>query len=174
MRNRKIVHMAMLITLGLLLFLFESLIPRPLPWAKPGFSQIATLIALYLWGWREAVVLVTARICLAALVAGGLAGPAFWIALPSAIAAALMMAAWRSAAGDRFSILGISVVGALTHNVIQLFMAYVLLVRHSHIFYLFPLLWLPALFTGLIVGVIASAALSLLKRAAFQGEPVRI
>lgn len=156
--------MAVLITAGLLLFLFESLIPRPLPWAKPGFSQMVTLIALYLWGWREAVMVVAARVSLAALIAGSFAGPAFWIALPSGICAALIMAGCRAVAGERLSIIGISMIGALTHNLVQLVAAWLLLVQQPQIFYLFPLLWLPAIVTGILVGWLAHASLTLLHR----------
>ncbi len=98
---RKITQLALLTGAGLALFLFESLIPRPLPWIKPGLSQIATIVALYAYGWREAIAVVAARVCLGALLIGSFAGPGFWLALPAGAAAALVMALVHRWSGDR-------------------------------------------------------------------------
>ncbi|HOT97821.1 MAG TPA: Gx transporter family protein [bacterium] len=50
MDARKHSRLALLTADGLALSLFESVMPRPLPWIKPGLSRIATLAALYLHG----------------------------------------------------------------------------------------------------------------------------
>ena len=53
-----------------------------------------------------------------------------------------------------FSVVGVSVAGAVTHNVVQLLAAY-LLVRHLALFYYMPYLILIAVPTGLFVGFAA-------------------
>ncbi len=161
----KITRLALLATAGLALFLFESLIPRPLPWIKPGLSQIATLIALYVYGWRESLAVVVLRVGLAALLTGSFAGPGFWLALPAGVTAALVMAAARAAAGRHLSIAGVSMIGALTHNLIQLALVRLFYVRNSEIWTLLPMVWLPALFTGLAVGLAARMLIEFGRRA---------
>jgi heptaprenyl diphosphate synthase len=44
-------RLAGLIVVGLLLFIFEAYLPRPVPWLKFGLANIVTLIALYWIGW---------------------------------------------------------------------------------------------------------------------------
>jgi heptaprenyl diphosphate synthase len=149
----RLTRLALLTAAGLTLFLFESLIPRPLPWIKPGLSQIATVVALFLYGWREAAIVVTARVILAALLTGSFASPGFWLSLPSGLTAALLMALARWIGGKSVGIVGISVVGALTHNMVQLALVALILVQGTEVFFLLPMVWLPAIFTGLVVGV---------------------
>lgn len=161
----KITRLALLATAGLALFLFESLIPRPLPWIKPGLSQIATLLALYIYSWRESLAVVALRVALAALLTGSFAGPGFWLALPAGVTAALVMAAARTAGGRVLSMAGVSMIGALTHNLTQLALVRLFYVRSSEVLYLLPLVWLPALFTGLVVGLAAHLLLEFSRRA---------
>lgn len=155
MDARKIARLALLTTTSLALFLFESLIPRPLPWIKPGLSQIATLTALYLYGWREALAVVVGRVVLAALLTGAFAGPGFWLSLPAGVTAALAMAAVRWTGRGRIGIAGVSVIGALVHNLTQLALVALWIVRGEQVLFLLPLVWLPAVATGLAVGLAA-------------------
>ena len=153
MNAKKITQLALLTAAGLVLFLFESVIPRPLPWIKPGLSQIATLVALYLFGWREALVVVGARVLLGSLLTGTFIGPGFWLALPAGMSAAVSMACTRSVARESVGMAGVSVIGALVHNLTQLALVRLFFVQSEEVIYLLPLVWLPAIFTGLIVGL---------------------
>lgn len=161
----KVSRLALVVAAGLALFVFESLMPRPLPWVKPGLAQIATLIALYLWGWQEAVLVVVARVLLGSLLTGSFASPAFWLALPAGVAAALAMALVRCAAGHAVGIAGVSVIGALVHNLVQLLLVRALWAPGPGLLYLLPLVWLPAILTGLLVGLAAHLLLHTAGRA---------
>jgi len=77
----------------------------------------------------------------AALVSISLMGLAFWLS--------------RSIKYVRLSIVGISVIGALAHNLTQLFLAYFILIRHQGIFIFLPWLCIGAIFMGWITGVAA-------------------
>jgi len=74
------------------------------------------------------------------------------------------MAAARSAGGRSLSIAGVSMIGALTHNLTQLALVRLFYVRSSEIWTLLPLVWLPALFTGLAVGLAARLLIDFSRR----------
>jgi len=147
--------MGLLIAAGLLLFLFESLIPRPLPWFKPGLANLLTLLALYRFDSRSAMIVTLGRILLAALILGTLFSPIFWLSISAGCGAALSMSLLYRAGKRLFSPIGISLAGAVVHNVTQLLMAWLLIVKDAHIILLLPLLLLPALLTGPLVGLVA-------------------
>jgi energy-coupling factor transport system permease protein len=68
----------------------------------------------------------------------------------------------------RLSLIGISVVGALSHNMVQLCLAYLLLVKHRGIFVFAPWLCIGAVGMGLITGVVARRVCIRLKESAEQ------
>lgn len=151
--NYRLVRLSLLIGLGLVLFLFESLIPRPLPWLKPGFAHIATLIAIYTMDSSAAMVVVITRVLLGSLISGSLFNPAFVLALGGGIMATLIMSLAKRYLSMIFSIFGVSILGAVIHNLSQLFLVEILIVHRIEIFYLTPLMMLSAIFTGFIVAL---------------------
>ena len=51
-----------------------------------------------------------------------------------------------------FSPIGLSVLGGFIHNLTQLLVAYLLIVKHLEIFYLFPILAVIGIITGFFNG----------------------
>lgn len=152
---RKIVWLAVLIAIGLIIFLFETYIPRPLPWLKPGLANMTTLLALYLFGVEAALIVVAGRVFLGTLIMGTFLNPAFILAMGGGILAILAMATAKKIGPQLFSIFGISIIGAITHNIAQLILVEFIIVKQIEIFYLLPILILSALFTGMIVAFIS-------------------
>ncbi|UCE08217.1 MAG: Gx transporter family protein [bacterium] len=158
--NSKLVRLSLLISLGLILFLFESSIPRPLPWLKPGLAHIATLIAIFMMGISEAMIVVVTRVLVGSLLLGSLFNPAFVLSLGGGITATLAMGLIHCYFSQTFSIFGISILGAVVHNLTQLILVELLIVRRIEIFYLAPLMILSSLFTGFIVALVSYLLLS--------------
>lgn len=150
---RKITQLALLTCIGLILYVFETYIPQPLPWAKLGLSQMAALMSLYVFGWREALIVTVARGVLGALLLGSFAGPAFWLSIGAGLTSVAIMSVVHITWDKQVSIVGVSLCGAMTHNLTQLLLAYWLIVHTRTIFYLLPLIMLPAIFAGIVVGV---------------------
>jgi heptaprenyl diphosphate synthase len=59
----------------------------------------------------------------------------------------------RQLAGKFFSEIGVSVIGAVTHNLAQLLVAYALLVKNDSILLLAPVMILTAIGTGVVNGI---------------------
>ncbi len=168
--SRRIVYCALLVAAGLVLFLFESLIPRPLPWMKPGLANAAGLVALYLFGAREAAAVTLLRVVVGALILGTLFNPSFFLSLGGGVTAVIAMTVVRHFGQEFFSIVGVSVCGAAGHNLAQLSLAYALIVRRAELFFLLPAMILTALFTGVVVGLLAHLMLTSGLRA-WRGKP---
>ena len=153
--SQKPVWLAMLIATGLIIFIFEMYIPRPLPWLKPGLANIATLLALYMFGIQAAFVVFISRVILGSLIMGTLLNPVFLLSFGGGIAATSIMAVTKRFGEKFFSIFGVSIMGAVVHNIVQLILVAVLIIHQSGIFYLTPVMLISSLFTGIIVAFIS-------------------
>ncbi len=152
---KKWLQLGLLIAAGLILFVFEALLPRPLPWFKLGLANLATVLALYRFDGRSALLVTVARVLLGSLIIGTFLTPVFWLAFSAGIGSSLAMAWVKSQGGFSFSAIGVSLIGAFVHNMVQLLAAYWLIVHHVQIFRLLPLLLFPALITGPLIGLLA-------------------
>jgi len=155
METRKMTYLSLLISAGVILFVVESFFPTPLPWIKLGIANIVTLITLYYFGIKEAVFVAVVRIVLGSLLRGILFNPLFIISLSAGTSAALIMGFVFKFFYGKFSVIGISIWGALVFNIVQIIVANRVFVKKSEIYYLLP----PGIFfsvvSGLITGIIA-------------------
>jgi heptaprenyl diphosphate synthase len=136
--------------LGLIAFLIESLFP-PLffPGAKMGLSNVFSLFTLVLYGLPEALLVMTARTVLGSLFAGNfsLLLYSYTAGLVSVLLSRLLLLFF-----PKLSLLCVSVVSAVAHNMTQL-LVYALLTQTSLIFGYAPYLALLGVLAGLIVGL---------------------
>jgi heptaprenyl diphosphate synthase len=144
----------MLSACGLIFFVFESFLPL-LPWLRPGLGNVATVLALMIFGFGDAVKVTLLRIILGALVLGRLFTPVFLFALSGGIASVLIMALVIRYTKQVFGPVGISVLGAVAHNMVQLFVAYLLFVKSMEIFIFIPVFLAAGVITGAAVGFVA-------------------
>jgi len=149
--TNRITNLALLVSIGLVLAIIESTLPPllPLPGAKLGLANIATVIALYLFGPRMALEVTVIRAVLGGLLRGSVVG--LVLSFAGGVVSTLVMIALYVLLDDYLSIIGVSVAGAVTHNLTQLAAAY-LFVQHTALFYYTPYLMLVAIPTGLFVG----------------------
>lgn len=152
-RLQKILILTILVAIGLILFSLETLLPQPIPGGKIGLSQLVTLLTLVWFGWAEALVVVLLRVILGNLLLGTLFNPLFLLACGGALVALFAMAVTYSRT-KKFSVIGISVIGAFFHNSTQLLLAYVFFIRSVSIFWLFPYFILISVISGLFIGFI--------------------
>ncbi len=147
-------RMGLLVALGLVLQIIEGSIPPilPLPGAKLGLANLATVIALATLGPWEALGVNVLRCLLGGLLRGSFVG--LTLSLTAGTAATLVMAALFVLGPRVLSLTGISIAGAVTHNAVQLWVA-MWLVGFPGLKYYLPYLLLIALPTGFFIGVAA-------------------
>lgn len=149
--TRRVTNLALLVSVGLVLSIIESTFPPllPVPGAKLGLASIATVIALYLYGPGMALEVTVLRCVLGGLLRGSVVG--LLLSLSGGLLSTLVMIALSLLGKKFFSVVGVSMAGAVTHNIGQLAAAY-LLVRQVALFYYLPYLMLISIPTGLFVG----------------------
>ena len=160
MRTKKNALRALLVALALVLSYLESLLP-PLAHIAPGLKlpNIAVVFALYRLGGRDAAAISLLRVALAALLFGSALSLAY-SAAGAAVSLAVMLLLRRS---GRFGCMGVSVAGALAHNLAQLATAALLLGTRRLLWYL-PALLIGGTISGIAVGVAAALLVTRVKR----------
>jgi len=154
MDTQKMVRLSLLVSLATVLSILESQLPIPRPlWLRLGLANVITLIALMMYDIKAAVTVA----CMRALLAGIFGTlPMLAFSFPAALTSSLSMGVLYRVSGQRLSIIGLSVSGAVVHNLTQLMVAYfVLSLNRSSILALAPLLILAAVAAGFVTGLIA-------------------
>lgn len=138
--------------LAMIFSYIESFIPLPIgiPGVKLGFANAAVIVVLYMAGAREAFVTDVLRILLTGLLFGSMASFMFSLS-GGLVSIAVMILIKRT---NKFSIIGTSVAGGLSHNIGQLAAA-AALVGTSKIMYYLPVLLAAGTVTGVINGCVA-------------------
>jgi heptaprenyl diphosphate synthase len=158
-------RIALLSAYALALHGFESLLPTPVPWLRLGLANIITLTALLLYGIRAAIMVTLIRVILSSLFTGTFLGPAFILSLGGGITSTLAMGSVLSIAPRLFSTVGLSLIGALFHNVTQLFLAYFLFIqRIEAILLISPIIIFLGTITGTVNGFISDILVKNLKK----------
>ncbi len=165
----KVVRLSMLVACASVLQVAEALFPHPLPGVRLGLANIITVIALVYVGPGSAIQLAVLRTLVSSMVLGTFLTPTFVLSLSGAVLSAVVMALLYRASGRgqlSFSLVGISVGGAVSHIATQMAMVYLLFIRSSGVLWLWPWLCLAAVATGLLTGMIAIQAVRRLESGA--------
>jgi heptaprenyl diphosphate synthase len=155
----RLAKLGMLLGVGLALHAVESLMPSPFPFVRVGLANIATLVALLSLGFADAVAVTVLRVGIASLVVGTFMGPGFALAMAGGIAGALGMGAAAKFAAPPLSVVGISIFGALCHNLAQLGVLSGLFTGVGPAAKLLPIALLVSAASGTITGLVALFAL---------------
>jgi heptaprenyl diphosphate synthase len=147
---KKIAILAMFTALSLIMFLIENLFP-PLfiPGAKMGLSNIFSFVALIMYSPWEAFAIIIVRTILGAIFAGNVS--ALLYSFTGGIVAMAVSSLLLYTAYPKISIMSISVVAAIAHNLTQN-IVYVLLYNSPIMFSYMPYLALIGILSGAIVG----------------------
>ncbi len=150
---------ALLVSLACVLQISEALIPHPIPGLRLGLANVITLIALVTMGFGYALEITVLRALLSSFIMGTFMSPAFILSFSAGVVSTFVMGFfyWLSCLYKRrrISIVGISVLGALAHNLTQLYLAYLILVKHPGIFVFVPWLCIGAVVMGWLTGVLS-------------------
>ena len=153
--------MGLLLATALILSYIESLIPFffGVPGMKLGLPNMAIVMALYMFGWKEAIVINIFRIVISGFLFGNMYGILF--SLSGAVISFIAMLIIKST--DRFSMTGTSIIGGVFHNIAQILVA-AFVVKTSGIIYYMPVLIIAGVITGFINGTIASQVMTHIRR----------
>ncbi len=162
MNIKKTINFSMLLSLSIVLSIFESMVPiinGMIPGVKLGLANIVVLFVLYRYNFKEAIKMSMLRVLLMALIRYGF-GINFIFSLAGAILSIIAMNIIKKL---NFSIISVSVIGASVHVTTQVLVAVVLLNTFNLIYYL-PYLIIFSVITGVIIGSICKEVLERTKQ----------
>ena len=157
---RMVARVALMASLALIFSYVEAIIPyNPgIPGIKLGIANVVTVIALYKYGWKEAVSVSVIRIVIAGLLFNGAFGMLYSLA-GAAVSLAGMILLKKT---DLFSVTGVSMAAGVLHNLGQLLVA-AALIEDLRIFFYFPVLMFSGIAAGILVGIVSDIVLRRLR-----------
>lgn len=151
MKTSQVTKLGMFLSIALVLSYLESLLPVmiAIPGMKIGLANIVTMLLLYNTNFRSTFLFMMLRVVLAGFLFSGVStiiygfvGGLFCIGIMSLLKHLSF-----------FSILGVSMAGAVFHNIGQIIVA-MFVMENVHILYYLPILCVTAVVSGLLIGYI--------------------
>lgn len=152
--TRRLTRTGLLAAAAVVLFVFEGMAPRPLPWMKLGLGNLPVMLSLMSYGPLAALSVTVLKIFIGGLLSGTVANPAFFIGAGAGICSWSVMSVARSVGGAVFSSVGLGIWGAVTHQLAQLVLAYIYIGQWG-IWTLLPFALLGGLISGILIGLLA-------------------
>ncbi len=148
----KMIFISLLVSIGLALSVLESAIPLPItmPGAKLGLSNMVVLITLVVFGFKDGIKVSMLKSAVLMLITGSISS--FIYSISGAILSCIVMYIAYRYFSKIFSLIGVSILGALAHNTAQVTVASLML-SNLRIYSYLPFLMLVSLFTGYFVGL---------------------
>lgn len=148
------VQLAMLTAMALVLHVIESLLPPlPVPGAKIGLANVATLITLRHMDFWPGVAVSAIRSILGSIISGKFWGLGFWMSFAGATVSAVAMGISLRLSRPDASLVWTSVIGGIVHASCQLIIA-VAAMRQPALFAGAPLLLGLSIITAVSIGIV--------------------
>ncbi len=153
MKSKRVATYGVLVALAFIFSYIEAMfpVPMPVPGMKLGLANIVVVVALYIMGYKEGFIISLVRIFLVGFTFGNMNMMLY--SLGGGILSFAMMALMKKF--NLLSIVGVSVIGAVFHNVGQILVAMLILETTTLLYYL-PFLLVSALVSGVLIGIIGA------------------
>jgi len=161
-KSKKITISAIFTALAISLSIAEGYIPFSAiaPGVKLGLANVVPLTLLYVLGPVYAVAVQAVRIIIAGLLRGNFV--TFLFSFFGGMASILVCVLIKKQKKIQFSVIGLSIIGAIVHNLAQFITALIIL-RNINIFWYIAILSVFAVVTGILTGIIAKYVIKALK-----------
>lgn len=148
---KRISVIAVFTALALIFSYIEAIIPFNLgvPGVKLGIANIVVVCALYIFGVKEAVGISLIRVFVIGLLFGNAVSLIYSLS-GAVLSIAVMIICKRL----KLSVIGVSAMGGIFHNVGQLSAA-ALILNSSAVMYYYPVLFISGIVTGIIIGIVS-------------------
>ena len=124
---KKLIFLSLLVSIGLALSIIESMMPVPFvaPGAKLGLSNMVILITLVLFGFKEALTVGILKSIIFTLAVGSVSS--LFYSLSGSLLSCLTMYVVYKNFSKVFSLIGVSIFGAIAHNFAQVSFASIMM-----------------------------------------------
>ncbi|MBQ3527234.1 MAG: Gx transporter family protein [Clostridia bacterium] len=159
MKTKKLALLGMCCAAAMILSYVESFISFGVPGLKVGLPNIVMVFLLYRLGWKETAAVSLLRCVLTSLLFGTVMSLAYSIA--GAVLSLTVMTLLKKS--DKFSEVGVSIAGGITHNAGQIAVA-IAVTGVEEIAYYMPVLAVGGTLAGLVIGVAGAMIIKRLKK----------
>ena len=151
-------YYGMFVALAFVFSYIEVLIPFSIgiPGVKLGLANIVVLMALYTMGTKESFIISCVRIVLVGFTFGNMFTILY--SLAGGLLSWQVMSLFKKT--KKFSIVGVSIVGGITHNIGQIVVA-ALVLENIGIAYYLPVLLVAGTVTGFLTGILGVGLLKI-------------
>ena len=162
MRRSRVAFLGLFTAFAMILSFVESQIPTfvAIPGIKLGLPNIAIIIILYRFGWKEATVISLLRVLLTSLLFGTV------LSMLYSIAGALLSLVVMILLKKILSTVTISVLGGVFHNVGQILVA-ILVTETQQLIYYLPVLIISGVIAGIVIGLVSALAYKKIEKIEF-------
>lgn len=140
---------AMSVVIGILESFFTPL-GDIIPGLKLGLANIIIIFVLYKYNFKYAILVSIIRVFIVSLLRTGF-GFNFFFSLSEALLSIIMMSLVKK---THLSVIGVSIIGSISHSIGQVLIG-ILLLNNINIIYYLPYLLLFSIPTGILIGIIS-------------------
>ncbi|MGM0508132.1 MAG: Gx transporter family protein [Fusobacteriota bacterium] len=163
LKKRKMAFQITLILMAVYFSLAEGMVPKPFPWIKLGLANISTILGMKQYGMKFGLEIVILRIIIFTVMVGTFLTPGFIISISSGLMSSIFMGILLKQ--KIFSLVAVSSLAGVIHNITQLLVVYVLLFKNINILekeiLVFIIVFLLFGFiSGALVGIVADNILN--------------
>lgn len=164
--SKKVAMAGMFTALAMIFSYVEVLIPINLgiPGMKLGLANLVVVVTLYTMGVPMAFAVSMIRIMLVSMTFGSFS--AMLYSMAGGILSFCGMALLKKV--PNFSVIGVSLLGGVLHNVGQLLVAMAVVENINLIAYLPPLM-IAGMVTGILIGIVSAQVIPRIKRVLYSG-----
>lgn len=166
-KSEKVAYYGIFAALAILMGYVERLIQLPfgIPGIKLGLANVVVLIVLYRMGEKPALCISLVRILISGILFSGFSG--FLYSTAGALCSYFAMLLLKRT--NLCSIIGVSVIGGVFHNIGQIITASFVL-KTTGLFYTYlPALIVSGVITGVLIGIVGERCLWYLERKKGKG-----
>lgn len=132
----------------------EYLFPKPVPFFRLGLANLPVLLTLGFFKPRETMLLVALKVFGQGLINGTLASYVFLFSAAGSVTSAIVMIAVFRVFRTRISLVGVSLFGAITSNIVQIILS-VTFIFGMTAWVIAPLFMVLGSASGVVVGLFA-------------------
>lgn len=149
-----VTHLAFYTAFAVTIYIVENFIPKPFPFMKLGLANVVILMLLHMRNFKFAIIVGLSKTFIGGFISGTLLSPTTLLSFSGSLLSLVVMIIVIQSKIN-FSLIGISILGAICHNFAQIIVVRLVLIKENSIFYLTPLLIILGIVTGIITGYLA-------------------
>ncbi len=160
MKAKKVILISLFVSVALIVSLLEYYIPIPIPNVRLGLSNIIIINSILLFGFKETFFISFLKAILLVIILGN--PISFIYNFSAGFTSIVTMYILNKFCSKYLSLIGISVLGSVSHVMVQILVSMVLLNTKTLINFI-PFLGIIGVFTGILVGIISNYMYKILR-----------